>query len=485
MMRTAISVALVLAACTPHRPDPPPPSRTWLSRWSGNNFDAVLGIAVTADGDTLAVGEGAGEMLFTTTGGPAKQATAPAIEMTRSGLFASYGPGGKLHHVFTFEITYHARGVAPTPDGGAMVVGVAHTPIVAGHDGIPVRKEPDGFIARFDAAGRRQWLHLVNGEDLQEVHHIVVHPQGGYVIAGIHGGESRFQGDPQAPAFAAPATFKGEWDVFLAHIDDDAHVRWIGELGGPGQDTLADLAIGRDGTTVLTGECRDRTVARGGARTAKIQCNPLSIGVYLATWTAAGELAWAARVPGPAKDTQTPEGVAITADGEVVAVGMFNKGLGGGPLPTLRNTRPMFVDGFAVRYTAAGAPKWIRHFRGSQLERVWAVAPAGTGAWVLAEPSADLEIGDGKRYEARPVTGSNAMLLRFDADGAITHAEPLAASGDTRATRLEIAPDGDLRIAGSFQGSLETPDRTAAISSVSELDGFILARTPPDAPARP
>lgn len=514
MIRTAIVLASVLATCTPSpgrgveelrfrvpfpglraaapsasEPAPPtppeaPPSSTWTVQWGGANFDAVLAIAVSGRGETFAVGEGSGAMRFTTTGGGAAiSVTAPAIEMSRSGLFAQYSSGGELRHAVPFEAIYNALGVAATPDGGAMVVGTANTPIVAGADGIPVRKEPDGFIARFDPYGRRLWLHRIIGDARVETRHIAAHPRGGYIIAGIHGGVARFESDRDAPPFGTPATFAGFWDVFLARIDDDAQVQWLAELGGPNQESVVDLEVGRDGTAVLVGECRDDTMVRGGAKVVKIKCDALSIATFLATWTATGELVWAARVPGPAKDTQTPEGVAITEDGEYVAVGMFSKGIGGGPLPRLRNTQPTFVDGFAVRYTAAGQPRWIRHFRGSGTERVWAVAPAGTGTWVLAEPGVDLEIGDGKTYKSQTAAiGGNPLLLRLDADGRIAWAESLAGRGDLRATRL-LTPGGDLLIAGSFGGELQNGNAT--ISAVGHLDGFILARPPPDAPAEP
>jgi hypothetical protein len=497
---------LLLAACTSHRPPdetpppPPPPPRTWLSQWEGDGFDEVLALAVAADGSTLAVGEGAGEMRVTVTGGDPMRVRAPAIELNRSGVVVKYAAGGGLAFVTAFEVVYVARGVAPTPDGGAIVVGSANSPVVEGSDGLPVRKHPDGFIARFDAAGRRQWLHRIAGEGWQEAVTVAAHPQGGYVLAGLFHGESRFQDDPAAPAFGAtmaaddPEALGTIWDVFVARVGEAGEVMWIGELGGRGQDTVADVAVAADGTVALTGECRERTRVRGGSRSTTIDCNHLSVTAFLATWSAGGELGWAARVPGPKGDVQMPEGLSFTGDGEVVAVGMFSKGIGGGPLGTLRNPDPSFVDGFIVRYTAAGAPRWIRHLRGGGLERAWAVAPAGEdAAWVLADATADLELGDGTTYAPLvPRGGNNALLLRLDAAGAATHAEliggkpapagafPTVHDGDVsevRAGCLAVAPGGDLRIGGSFSGALQAhPDAEFRLGSTSALDGFVLAR---------
>lgn len=491
---------------TAPKPEAPPPSKTWLAQWAGKDFDEVSAMAVTSGGDTFAVGEGAGAMALGSSGGPPLTVLAPDQPPNRSGLLAKYGPHGEPRFAAPFAVTDDADAVAATPDGGAIVVGTATTPLVEGADGLLVRKEPDGFIAKFDAAGKPVWRHGLVGPSTQTITEIAAHPQGGYAITGTFHGESRFDGDPQQRSFGAAMKPKSEeelgisYDVFVARIGEDGEVQWIGEFGSEEQEIVGGLAVGADGTVVVTGECRERTTVRGGGKTLKVDCGHLSIGGFIGAWRADGELLWATRIPGPRKDTQSPHGVAVLEDGSVVAVGMFNKGIGGDGLPVLKNENPAFVDGFVVAYTAAGQPAWLRHLRGPALERVWAVTAArGGGVWVLADGTADMQFGDGTTYTSNvPRGGNNGLLLRYDAAGALVHAglfggkpagvggSPTVDDGDiteVRATVLTTAPDGALRIGGSFDGELvlERPDGAPLRQRTSmHLDGFLFAMPAPN-----
>jgi outer membrane protein assembly factor BamB len=444
-------------------------------------------------------------MALSSTGGSPLSVLAPNQPPNRSGVLAKYGPYGEPRFAAPFAVTDDADAVAATPDGGAIVVGSFTTPLVEGTDGLFVRKQPDGFIAKFDGTGKQLWRHGLVGPSTQTITEIVAHPQGGYVITGWFHGESRFEGDPQQRSFGAAMRPKSEeelgisYDVFVARIGEDGQVMWIGEFGSEEQEIVGGLAVGADGTVVVTGECRERTTVRGGGTTLKVECGHLSIGGFLGAWRADGELLWATRIPGPKKDTQSPHGVAVLADGSVIAVGMFNKGIGGGPLPAVTNSEPMFVDGFVVSYTAAGQPAWLRHLRGPGLERVSAVRAAqGGGAWVLADGTADMQIGDGTKYTSEvPRGGNNGLLLRFDAAGTVVHAglfggKPAGAGAfptvadrdfsEIRATALTTGPDGALRIGGSFDGELvlERPDGAPLRQRTSaHLDGFLFGMPAP------
>lgn len=481
-----------------------PPTR-WISQWGGQDFDEVSALAVTPDGATWAVGEVAGAIVLGSTGGQPLSVLAPLQAPNLSGLLVKYGPGGELRFAVPFAVRDDSEDVAATPDGGAVVVGSATPPLVTGSDGLLVRKQPDGFIARYDAVGRQLWRHSLDGPSTQTISRVVAHPGGGYVIAGTFHGESRFEGDPAQRSFGAAMKPRSEeelgisYDVFVARIGEDGQVMWIGELGSEEQETLGGLAVGADGTVVLTGECREQTRVVGGARTSKIACGHLSIGGFLAAWQADGELKWAARIPGPSKDTQSPHGVAVLTDGSVVAAGMFSKGIGGGEgLPLLRNDNKSFVDGFVVGYTAEGRAAWLRHVRGPWLERVWAVeARAEGGVWVLADGTAEMTFGDGETYERRvPRGGNNGLLLAYDAAGTLLTAELFGGKpapkgafprfddldpSEIRATAMAATATA-LRIGGSFGGPLEFPGEDGeALRQVAtaQLDGFVVARPVP------
>ena len=474
-----------------------PPSTTWLAQWAGQDFDEVNGLAITPEGDTLAVGGVAGAVVLSSAGFAPTTVMAPLLKPNRSGLLVKYGQYGDLRFAVPFALTDDADAVAATPDGGAVVVGSVKKPLVeTDGPGLYEREEPDGFVARFDAAGKPVWRRVLAGPSTQTITEVAAHPQGGYVVAGVFHGDSRFDGDARSMGVGMAPKNEEElgisYDVFVARLAEDGEVMWIGELGSEEQEVVGGVAVGADGTVVLTGECRLRTRVRGGGRTQTITCGDLSIGGFLATWRADGELEWATRIPGPERDTQSPMGVTVLADGSIVAVGLFKKGIGGGALPLLSNGDGL-VDGFVVAYTAKGQPAWLRHLRGPSVELFQAaVAAPGGGVWVLGNGSADMEFGDGTKYEGRvPRAGNDALLLRYDAGGELVYAglyggkpapresSPTVADADMSEVRpyaLAVAADGSLRIGGSFDGGLALAgDGAPKLRASADLDGFVIA----------
>lgn len=474
---------------------------SWESQWRGDDFGRVNALAVTAAGETLAVGEFSTNLTIVA----GADAAAPRRLPSKPGPFgarttsvlAKYGPKGELRFAVPVGGEHFASGVAATGDGGAVVVGAIsnlHPEGDADAEGVAQRGDSDGFVARFDAAGQPMWLRRFAGRQEQMIRDVAVLPDGRLAIVGMLTGDAVFEGDPQRRVFASGASER-EYELFVATMADDGALEWLHTFGGPTQDLVAGLAVGPTGSIAVTGECRRATKFRGRTRRATLRCREPHGSGFVALWSSAGELTWAKMMPGTAKDVHAPADVAVLADGGLVVVGAFagNFGTGAGALV---GEDPRFIDGFVARYDGRGELRWARHLRGPGIESARAVAAGPRGeVWVWGHASADMDFGDGRAYEKKVARGGeNGLLLRYDAGGGLREASlvggkpeprgssPVRGTDDVTEVRPEaiaLAPDGGLRLAGSFSGATRLLAGEPALDSQGSLDGFVVALPPP------
>lgn len=476
----------------------------WTSQWRGDDFGRVNAIAVSAAGETLAVGEFATNLTISAgvdlascdpelgPCGPAsvtpKRLPARPGAGARVSALVRYGPRGELRAATPIGGEHFAAGVAATADGGALVVGAVSNPPEEEAEGAAPRGDADGFVARFDAAGQPQWLRRFAGRGEQVIRDVAALPGDRFAIAGSLSGEARFEGDPPRTLGAA-----GESDGFVAVVSGEGAIEWIQAISGAGRESIVAVAASPAGSIVAAGTCNDAARIRGRTRRLTLRCREAGAGL-VAAWSGAGELLWAKATPGGARDAHEPADVVALADGGAVIVGAFQGRFGaaaGAPV----SADPRFADGFVARVDGRGELRWTRHLRGPAIESVRGVALGPDGElWVWAHASADMDFGDGRSYVTRvPRGGENAVLLRYDAGGALRAAElvggkpeprgsaPVRGVDDATEVRPEAiaaAPDGSLRLAGSFSGAARLLAGEPLITAKGSLDGFVAATTP-------
>lgn len=461
------------------RTEAAPPSTTWLARFAGPDAEKVRWVAAAADGSTLAVGLAGDEASVTTTlATPAPRAADP--RPTRRTFAVKFGPHGEPGLRVGFTAPEEAAAAAPTGDGGALVVGVIEGP----KDG-----EVDAFVARYDAAGKQTWRHVLGGPGAQEVWQVAAAPGGDYVIAGVTEGMATYSGNAVIGG-SHGALFATKSDGFVARIAEDGALRWSGSVDSAREVTVQGLRVGTDGAVVVTGICGARTEVRAAVGMgATLACGKKeSVAAYAAKWASGGELQWARRLPGPDEDIHTPAAAAILSDGDIAVVGTFRGAIGGDGLPLLKNQDAMGRDGFVVRLAGTdGAPRWIRQLAGDRETGARATAAGADGElWVAADFAEGMTIGDGVTATTAALRGRGPVLLRFDAAGAGSFAGLIGnKSADdphgVHVSHMSFGTDGILRLAGSFGGRFTAGPQVDAprLDALADDDGFVSAAPAP------
>jgi hypothetical protein len=172
---------------------------------------------------------------------------------------------------------------------------------------------------------------------------------------------------------------------------------------------------------------------------------------------------------GPAADAVA----ALTLDraGNLVVGGTFSDTLtlGGAQVASHGGT-----DAFVAKYTGAGAVLWAKALGGAGDERLGAAAAAWDGGLVAVgtfqEP---IDLGGGERTATG---GSDAFVVKLDADGEHVWSRAIGGAGFDRGTQVSIEPGGAVVVAGEFTGTLTLGATT--LTSKGDADVFVARLDP-------
>src|SRR5690606_4627613 len=169
----------------------------------------------------------------------------------------------------------------------------------------------------------------------------------------------------------------GGIDMFLAKLSPTGQGLWFVQGGGPGSDRGIKLAV-QGGHVAVVGEFQQTAVFQGQTLTSAGGPD-----IFLAMHDATtGQLQWIDGGGGPLASDR-PYGVAIAASGMVSMVGEFSGTvtIAGDVLTSMNNPQTGLpsVDVFIASYSPAGAPLWTRHGAAKHTDRAIDVVndPAG------------------------------------------------------------------------------------------------------------
>jgi hypothetical protein len=290
----------------------------------------------------------------------------------------------------------YAEGLAADGRGGVYVAGGTWADLFGDHFG----GWGDAFVARFGPNGDLIWGHQFGTDGWEEVTAAASDSAGGVFLAG---GSEGTIGDHSY----------GEVDAYLARMDGDGAMLWIGQFGTSSTDHSSGVAPDGSGGALV---CGVTFGALGGP-------NAGSQDGFVARFDAAGTRLWAEQFGSDQWDYAT----AVAGDG---AGGAFVAGITPG---SLGGPNAGKEDALLARIDASGAALWFAQLGSTELDWALAVACDDAGGAYIA----GLTMGDlGGLY----LGGSDAFLARFDGDGKAMWVRKLGVAQGSAAYAL--TPDG-------------------------------------------
>ncbi|PCC70700.1 hypothetical protein SAMN02745121_05415 [Nannocystis exedens] len=219
---------------------------------------------------------------------------------------------------------------------------------------------------------------------------------------------------------------------------------WLVPLVSPEGASAHSVDIAEQGDVVVAGVFGG-TLELGG----EVLTSAGGLDLFVARWTAAGELLWARRFGGPGDEHETS--VSVGSDDRLLLVAEFSDTLelpGLAPLVSLG-----LSDILVLQLTADGAPEWARGFGGPGLELAPRAVVDGAGDIILSAAfEATIDLGGG------PLAAADArdlLLAKLDASGFHLWSKAFGNFADAAAHDLSVADDGDIAVAGWFANAID------------------------------
>ena len=323
-----------------------------------------------------------------------------------------------------FELAWIKQyGTWADESGRALVLtdtgGVFCTGDTVGDFGGPGLGGRDAYIARFDDAGRGEWIKQFGTATQDGSVALATDGSGGFFATGWTIGAL---GGPHA----------GSTDVWLARCNGTGEQRWAIQFGGPTSDEPYALASDAAGGVFLSGTTTNKLGGTGSGP------------VFLARYDDAGNRYWLMQFgKGFTRCT------ALAPDGEsgVYAAGFTNQPLGG---PNAGH-----LDAFLARYSGAGEMIWIAQLGTVAADEAYGVAPDGAGgAFVAGRTGGSL---------SAPNSGQNDVFLaHYDSRGGQSWVKQFGSKEHDRANALASDGSGGVLVTGLWGGVWYSRDAFAA-----------------------
>ncbi|HVK64803.1 MAG TPA: hypothetical protein VM694_10020 [Polyangium sp.] len=218
---------------------------------------------------------------------------------------------------------------------------------------------------------------------------------------------------------------------------------WQKKLGGPGFQMARHLALGDDGTLVVTGHF-DGTINLGG----KDLTSKGGTDIYIASYAQGGHHRWSASFGGSLDEDVTR--AAIDGKGAMYVLAQFQETVdfGGGPLVNAGGR-----DVAILKFTNWGKLEWSVRFGGTLTDVPTAIAVGADGTiYVVGGFYGTAAIGS-KTLTA--VGESDLFVLSLTPSGSVRWAKSLGGPGHDSATGAGVDAAGNVYIAGYFEGTVD------------------------------
>lgn len=288
--------------------------------------------------------------------------------------------------------------VAADALGNAYVAGATY-----GQLAINSTTSGDIVLMKYDSAGNQVWLNQVARElTIEEAHAIALDAQGNIYLAG--------EGSLNPPS-------PGLQDVFLAKFSPTGGMLWSRTLGTPASDASYSVAVDAEGNAFI-----------GGGTLGSFAAPNHGVGdPFLAKYSSDGTQLWS-RQPGTPQDDGHAR-IAVDLAGNAYMTGYTNGSFEGPDVPG--------IDGYLIKYDAAGNHVWSRQTGTAAFDRIAGIAVDAHGRTFVAGSAA-----------------SQAALIKHDADGRVLW-QRFFGNSDSLAASVTLDAAGNVYVTGSTEGSID------------------------------
>lgn len=257
--------------------------------------------------------------------------------------------------------------------------------------------------------------------------------------------------------FGGTVTFAGQTyssaggiDLFIARLTGDGNVTWFKHGGGPGIDRGLKLALGND-VVAFTGEFMNTATFLGNSITSMGGTADMFLAVLN---KADGSLQWIEQ-GGGAAGTDRPSGISIAGNGNISVAGEFRGSADwqGSTITSMTDpdTGQPSTDVFVATYSSSGSLSWLKKGTAKFTDRAVNLIHDAVGNIYVAGQFSDTLTFD----VAHPNNIMNAtFLMKLDASGNEIWFRRAGGAGYNHVRDMVPGPSGQILLAGDVQGTM-------------------------------
>jgi len=313
---------------------------------------------------------------------------------------ARFEPNGDLIWARSYGYATPTQ-IAATPDGGFVVAGHLDKAVDLGTGTLPFAGKSDIFLLAITSDGVPLWARSFGSPESDRIHDLTVQATGQVLLAGSFDASLAF-GDDQPPL-----KHGGGNDGYVALLDGEGQVQYVGHLVGSGHDIMNAVAPSPRGEMVVAGfltsaEADTPTGARGAQGPASLYLGRLG-----PNGDAIDDL-----VLGDTESSIYPRDLVVDSAAQLSLLGLFRGqlDLGGGPQATAEGQESLFI---AKRDLTLGHI-WSHVFGDASLQRPRRLDQDPYGGMVITGNfRGRLDFGDGLVVPAGSGQGYHLFVARF------------------------------------------------------------------------
>ena len=251
-------------------------------------------------------------------------------------------------------------------------------------------------------------------------------------------------------------------DVFLAKYSSAGSVVWATRIASTGNDIGQAVATDSSGNVFVTGYYGAAlTLYNTGGGTGATLAYTGGNDCFLAKYSSAGSVLWAAQIAGTGTSTDQGVGVATDSSGNVFVSGFYNAALtlyntGGGTGATLAFTGG--GDAFLAKYSSAGSVVWAAQIAGAGSEIGNGVSTDSSGnVFVTGYYNAALTLyntGGTTGATLANAGGNDVFLAKYSSAGSVVWATRIASTTSDYGYGVATDSSGNVFVTGYYSAAL-------------------------------
>ena len=459
----------------------------WAARIASSSSDQGRAIATDSSGNVFVTGSYGGALTLFNSKGVSNASLAFSGGGTDC-FVAKYSPAGMVLWAARIESALNdvGFGIATDPSGNVFVTGsYASTLTVYNSSGVsnaslPLNAGTDCFIAKYSSAGAVLWAARIESVGNDVGNAIATDSSGNVFVTGSYGNPPTLYNS--SGVSNASLGWSSGVDCFIAKYSSAGAVLWAARMSGIGGDIGYGVATDSSGNVFVTGTYGSTLTVynSSGVSNASLAFSGGGSDCFLAKYSSAGAVLWAARIASSSNDVGY--GVATDPSGNVFVTGQYRTGAlsvypQGSITASVVLSSADGIDCFVAKYSSAGAVLWAAKITAAGSEYGNAIATDSSGnVFVTGQYAAALTLynSSGVSNASLGFTGGNdCFVAKYSSAGAVLWATRIAGTTTSSDIGYGIATDssGNVFVTGQYGAALTLFDPNGASNAALAFSG--------------